>query len=382
LIVLDYHSSCVSLNEFVAALAAETFTNPVLTTAKDEAVSAVGAEGDRALIGAFVYHLITHAASDGSELDLLERAAALWTRGSALCGELGTIRADLESALEKPRTPGAADRFNAAAVSAQNLAQKANELRVEVNALRLDVLKFPHLPPHPRQEDRKTAEWDWGNLSLARRTDAFVRTLFRLVSDQGTLAFAVGVAAAYGANVTGSAYIGHAVGGPRRMHRHRDRIARNAFGSWLATRHPAAESPSKMAGRIAFGAAGAPILPTDLDSLVREALGRTFDTARTVPIPDLQLGYGRLVQHLKLLDAFSMPDLPSTLLRSSSPPCYRTRRTRPRLSARKTSMSMERTGVALRSPTVARPRVARARRVHLMRRSRVGAGSPSLSSSF
>jgi hypothetical protein len=310
LIVLDYHGGCVSLSEFKTALAAANFPDPAVTAAKGEALAAVSAEDGRALLGAFVHHLLGHAASDGAELNLLERAAKLWTGGSALFAELGVIRADLVGALDNPGDPGAADRFNTASVSAQNLAHKANELRVEVNALRLDALKFPHLPEHPRQQDRTTDTWDWGNLALARRTDAFVRELFRLASDQGTLAFAVGAAAAYGANVAGSAYVSQTVGGPRRTLRHRDRIARNAVGGWLAANHPAAEPPSKMADRIALGGA-APALPTDLETLIKNALDSTFDTTRTLPIPEPQIGYARLVQHLRLLDAFVMPEPPS-----------------------------------------------------------------------
>jgi hypothetical protein len=81
-------------------------------------------------------------------------------------------------------------------------------------------------------------------------------------------------------------------------------------GGWLAENHPAAEPLSKMADRIALGAA-APALPPELEALIRNALGGTFDTTRTVPIPDLGLGYARLVRHLRLLDSFVMPKLPS-----------------------------------------------------------------------
>ena len=211
-----------------------------------------------------------------------------------MCTELGTIRADLEAALANPGDPGSADRFNNATVSVQNFAHTANVMRVEIDALRADVLSFPHLPPHPRQRDRTTDAWDWSNLSLGRRTDAFVRSLFRFANDQGTLAFANGAAASYGANVAGSAYLGHVVGGPRRTHRHRDRIARNAVGSWLATHHPAAMAPATMASRITFGPPGNPTLPSELDALVRDALSDTFDLGRTPPLPDLQLGYQRL----------------------------------------------------------------------------------------
>jgi hypothetical protein len=38
-----------------------------------------------------------------------------------------------------------------------------------------------------------------------------------------------------------------------------------------------------------------------------KALADTFDVTRTLPVPDLQLGYRRLVQHLTMLDGFVRP---------------------------------------------------------------------------
>lgn len=121
----------------------------------------------------------------------------------------------------------------------------------------------------------------------------------------------MGACASYGANVVGSAYIGHTVGGPRRTHRYRDRLARNAVGSWLASHHPASLPPSTMASRITFGSPANPTLPSELESLMGKALTDTFDVTRTLPVPDLQLGYRRLVQHLTLLDGFVLPPVPA-----------------------------------------------------------------------
>jgi hypothetical protein len=213
--------------------------------------------------------------------------------------------------MEDPAVPGAADRFNNAAVGGQELANDVVALRLEVDALRAEALAFKHLPQHPRQQDRATQVWDWGNLQLARRTDALVRELHRRAGDARSLSFGIGAGAAYGANVAGSAYVGHAVGGPRRTHRLRDRLARNTVGSWFAAHHPAALAPAAMAARVQFGPADAPVLPAELETLLGDALANTFDLARTLPIPDLQLGYRRLVSHLGLLDAFDPPAIPT-----------------------------------------------------------------------
>lgn len=309
--MLDYHGDCVALSEFVSALGSASFPDPAITTAQQDALVAVADEPGPALLGAFVQQLVVHAAADGSELALLGRAADLWGRGRTLCDQLGTIRADLEGAMEEPGAPGAAERFNTAAVSAQELANDVTRMRLEVDVLRSDALAFRHLPPHPRQEDLGTEEWDWGNLQLARRTDAFVRSLFAQAGDPRALSFAVGAGAAYGANVAGSAYLGHTVGGPRRTHRHRDRLARNTVGAWLAAHHPAALTSTAMADRVGFGPAGAPELPSELESLIGDALAATFDLTRTQPVPDLQLGYRRLIEHLTLLDEFGPPATPT-----------------------------------------------------------------------
>jgi hypothetical protein len=51
-------------------------------------------------------------------------------------------------------------------------------------------------------------------------------------------------------------------------------------------------------------------LPNDIESLLTACLTDTFDTSHTVPIPDLQVGYERLLRHLRALDAFQMPPTP------------------------------------------------------------------------
>ena len=153
--------------------------------------------------------------------------------------------------------------------------------------------------------------WDWSNLLIGRRTDAFVRELARLAADTGTRAFAFGALSGYGANASGSAYLDTVVGGPRRAHRFRDRLARNAVGTWLLAHHPTIPSPSDLAASIRFGAPTRPSLPPRLEQLVLDALAGTFDLSADPPVPDLQRGYRRLVRHLELLDAFVRPAVPS-----------------------------------------------------------------------
>lgn len=66
-----------------------------------------------------------------------------------------------------------------------------------------------------------------------------------------------------------------------------------------------------MADRISPDPVAAPVLPDPLERLLLDALGDTFDLGRTPPLPDLQLGYQRLVHHLRLLDGFTLPAFPA-----------------------------------------------------------------------
>ncbi|MFC7738155.1 hypothetical protein ACFQX4_20505 [Roseomonas sp. GCM10028921] len=307
--MIDYHANCAVLADFTATLAAETFTDPAMTQARDDALTALAAAPGGALLGAFVHHLFVHASSDGAELALLQRASDLWAKGTALYSALGRVRADIEGALVNSTAPGAAATFNNASVEAQHLANSAIALQGEVNALREDAIKYPHLPRHPRQRDASADMWDWGNLVLGRRTDAFVRFLLAGGTSKMSLAFALGAASSYGANVAGSAYLGQAVGGPRRLHRFRDRIARNASGAWLATNSPGGKTLAEMSGLVGTGAAAG--LPTELARLLQDAGERAFRPRPSFPLPDLNLGYQRLVQHLVLLDGFELPPPPS-----------------------------------------------------------------------
>lgn len=303
--MIDYHGDVAALGEFLDALNGAFFADQRLANAQREAVHATGENRDAALLGAWSGHLFVHAASDGAEIELLDRAAVLWSRGTALCDELATVRADLEHAMENPAAAGAAAVFNDATVRAQGLAYDINALRPEIDALREAALAFLHLPPHPRQEDEPTERWDWGNLVHARRTDALARNLLDRANGSQELAFALGAVAAYGANSSGSAYLGHVVGGPRRSHRHRDRLARNTVGAWLAAHHPATRPLNVLAGSLPA------TLPAALRQQLTDALSTTFDVTATRPVPDLDAGYTRMLHHLDLLTRFAPPTVPT-----------------------------------------------------------------------
>lgn len=307
--MIDYRANVAALGEFHQALATKSITEPKIAGTRDEQIVSVEKAPDMALLGAMIDHLIWHAASDGAELLLVERAAELWKLGLILYQTIGEFRTGLEGALNDPTNPNAVQKFNEAMQKLHEFEVGVAGKEVEVAILRDDIYEAAHPHSHPRQQNKRLDHWTWADIFLARRTDAFARATWKLASDRPAKAFAFGVMSNYGANACGSAYLGQVVGGPRRAHRHRDRLARNAVGSWFALSYPGATSLAGIADRIRFGLF-TPVLPTEVETLITDALTRTYDLTRTPPLPDLQLGYQRLLRHLDALDTFVMPQIP------------------------------------------------------------------------
>ncbi len=304
--MVDYRTHVAALQQFQDTLAQSTFADAQTATLRDRHLNDVAQSPGMAMLGAMIDHLIAHASSDGTELMLLERAAALWKEGLALYATLGTFRDSLERALADPSNPQAVNAFNTAAANIHPLLVQVKSKNSQIQSLKNEVHTFGFLPPHPRQLDEPLTAWSWGDVMLARRTDAFARTVRAQAFDTRTSAFAFGVLSGYGANACGSAYLGQVVGGPRRAHRHRDRVARNTLGSWFAAGQPI-PTLTAIANQIKVEA---PTLPTDLENLIASSLTDTYDTSRTPALPNLQLGHQRLIRHLELLDTFAVPAAP------------------------------------------------------------------------
>jgi len=308
--MIDYRAHLTSLTACESTLGTLALGDPGLAASREEQLEHVNKERGSAMLGALADHLLAHAASDGAELSLLGRAADLWKQGLDLYAAIGASRADIEAALADPGKPGAADKFNDGVKRFRDQVPSVQLAATAIEKLRTDIMHHAHIGEHPRQADRDLPAWGWGDIFLARRTDAMVRMVYRGARHPADHAFAFGLLSGYGANACGSAYLGQVVGGPRRTHRFRDRIARNAVGSWFASVDPGLPAPSAIAEQIRFGPSGAPALPTTLETLLSSSLLEAYDPARTPPLPDLQLGYRRLLRHLELLDSFGMPPSP------------------------------------------------------------------------
>jgi hypothetical protein len=307
--MMDYRIHVAALEALREQLALSNITDPEVASLRDQQINDVDQEPASALLGSLIDHIVNHAASDRNELSLLTRASKLWQDGLALYSTLENFRTSLEIALDDPSDIAALQNLNILSEELQFLAQKVLNQNAEIKALRADIVKMPHLPEHGRQMDYSLPDWSWGDIFLARRTEAFVREVMQLADDTSTSAFAFGVLSSYGANAAGSAYLGQVVGGPRRSHRFRDRLARNSLGSWVVRENPFTPSLKDLEQQLtqAFPAG----LSIKIEEQINTAVEKTYDLDVVPNFPNLQLGYERLLSHIRLLTTFVIPPPPA-----------------------------------------------------------------------
>lgn len=302
--MIDYlmHSAC--LDSFMTGAAAGAGPQEL----RDRMLPAAVADPDSTTLGALLDHLITHAQSD-TELTLVRQAGQLWNDALTLYGDLSSTRDEVEASLLDASNPASVARFNAAAAGLVALKTRVSGFQGQVTALHAALDPIPHLrPPHPRQESTSVGSWPLSDRFLARRTAAVLKELIDRSPDDRTTAFATGAVASFVGNASGSAYLGAAVGGPRRLHRVRDRIARNASGAWLLVSR-GGPSLTDLAQMVSFGAApGSEAFPAATRQALEDALAAAYPAL--APVSNLDTGLQRMVEHLRLLDGFTMPPLP------------------------------------------------------------------------
>jgi hypothetical protein len=303
--LIEYHGLCSAVVATASALDAAT-DDPALAESAAELRASLDAVPEVARLGACLGPLLEQVES-GAELDLLRRAHGLWQRGLATAEDLNTARVEFELALARDDLPDAVQVLQMGFDRLARLHGTVKGLIAEVKALQGELTTLDHLPPHPRQADVPSASWGWGDAFAGRRGLAFVAAMLEGAQDERGRAFATGALSGYAGHVAGSAFLGTVVGGPRRLHRFRDRLARNALGVWLR-REAGTPETGELAAQLRFDARDEPVLPPDLAAQLAAALGAA-DPSR--PAPDLELGYRRILEHLDLLGAFRLPPPPA-----------------------------------------------------------------------
>jgi hypothetical protein len=308
--MIDYFSHVSALRVYLSALASAPPPDPAHPQDVATALTDAGTEPGGAMLGALTDHLLQYSQAETSvEIDILQNAAALFQQGVDVYDQLSTVRSSMEASLTAPNAPGALTAYNAALEGLFTIEANVQNLRNQIEAFQANF-SGTWMAPVGQQEDAPVPQWAWRDVFLARRTTAFVANTQGLATTARQRAFAVGALAGATGNLLGSGYLNSVVGGPRRSHQLRHRLAAYSTGAWLRDNEPqTAGTLSSIRAALSFGQAGTPALPSDLKTLIETALKKTYPSG-TAALPDLDTGYSNLLKHLQLLDDFTLPPVP------------------------------------------------------------------------
>ena len=273
------------------------------------------------LLGQLIDHLFEHAGPSKRELKILERSSNLWQTISAFMADIGLLRADLESLVSDPHQPSALDKFNSLAKALSDTTTlQFNYIVSGLNGVLTHIAELKFLTQHGQAQDKPVAEWEWRDIILSRRSGAFVANLVssaRTAGNPELLAFSFGAISSYAANAVGSSYLNRVVGGPRRSHPYRSRVASYSVGAWLGKNAGDLTMPlGKLRSSLLCGAPNMPTLPPKVLALLESTLQKTYDKHVSTPIPDLNKAYLNLLRHLELLSSFTPLPIPQPIVDS------------------------------------------------------------------
>lgn len=244
-----------------------------------DAYNAVEAHHPFAVLGSVTDHLLAHDAVSDAELAVLGQALAKFDKLKRLIKDFRKARATIEQLARQPGTANALAQYNQARADLASVVKRYDPLVAELQGFAWKRLHPVHyLVDHPQNADIPVSDWPWRDIMLSRRTGAFAATTLDLARQDGqpeALAFAVGVLASYAGNAIGSPYLTRTVGGPRRSHKLRDRVAGYSTGAWLRHVGPSAELPldgHPTTTLVGLGAPTVEMMPAWLIDLAGQAL--------------------------------------------------------------------------------------------------------------
>jgi hypothetical protein len=313
--MLDYHAHIACLRSISNETALRLAANP---DPKFNAINdAVIGNFPHAALGAVMYRLFEHAqGTSDREISVLEGGAELWTDFRKMIDQVAATRVKLESLVKDPTQPDLVAKFNAVGDGLRAQIPAFQNLTAKSQAYYSDLQSIDWVKQHGLELNRPTEKWNLRDIAVSSRTGALVSNILRLTrldrSDDAT-AFGYGVLSAYAGNVVGSAYLNQTVGGPRRSHPLRSRLAENSVGAWYLEHQPALTlSIPNLRSLLTFGAPQSPSLPPRIEKIIQEALKSTY-SGKLGPPPNLQEAYGKLLRHMDLLDSFHMPPNPQPI---------------------------------------------------------------------
>lgn len=305
--MLDVYAHIASLELLHERLKRESLsgalTGPNVTTALDAMAHAY----PFAVLGSIIDHLLAHDGPSKREVALLQDARTIHQDAGDYLQRLRGVRSALEGIAANPAAPAALAAYNAMIGEVNTLVSSFEPLAAKIRGFGWKLRPLRHLRGHPLAQDRPLSDWPWRDVHLSRRTGALASEILRRGRALGTpeaLAFGLGAVAGYVGNAIGSPYLVHGVGGPRRSHPYRDRLASYAVGTWVRNAPLAAGKPVlRHIPRI--GSPNKPRLPDWLPALIHEALANTYPAgAVTARLPDVDAAYGQLLEHFELLGQF------------------------------------------------------------------------------
>lgn len=312
--MIDYFSHVAALRVCLRAITSSQPPDPANPKAVPEAVLATDSAFGGAVLGALFDHVLQYSQSSTSrEIDVLVSAAKLFQEGSAILGQLSTVRPALEAGLTTPNAPGVLAAFNAASSELPNIATALQNLQTNLEAFQASF-SGNYMAPVGQQQDEPVQQWAWRDIFLGRRTTAFVANVQRSAATTRQKAFALGNLAGAAGNLLGSGYLNTVVGGPRRSHQLRHRLAAYSVGAWFRDHEPQyAGTLVDIRQALNFPQQDPLTLPADLKILAQDALRRTYSELTSAALPDLDVGYRLLKAHLGLLGDFTLPAVPAPM---------------------------------------------------------------------
>jgi hypothetical protein len=306
--MIDYFSHAASLQVAIRAIR----QSPAAGTASF--VDSAEAQPGSALLGALVDHLLQYSQTETSvEIGILSHAAALFKDGRKLLNQITEVFSSLEAGMTNPGAPGVLTAFNKALSEVPNITTGLQNLGSKLDSFQASSSPVDWMTPVGRQQGHPVAQWFWRDVFLARRTTAFVEAAKGLAITPRQQAFALGTVAGAAGNLLGSGYLNAVVGGPRRSHQLRHRLAAYSVGVWFREQERLLSGGlDSIREALSFGQQGTLSMPADLKTLAQQALQTAYPSGTAV-LPDLDAGYGTLMEHLSLLGDFTVPPAPAPM---------------------------------------------------------------------